>query len=65
MPQYACLYGTGFLTVGQLTVDADPLPKDTMDDLNISHVKYNPSLIDDSLYPYPLKPLKTLKTPPP
>ena len=38
MTQYACLYGTGFLTVGQLTVDADPLSKDTMDDLKISHV---------------------------
>ena len=38
MPQYACLYGTGFLTVGQLTVDADPLPKDTTDDLDILHV---------------------------
>ena len=36
--QYAHLYGTGFLTVGQLTVDTDPLSKDTMDNLNISHV---------------------------
>ena len=38
MPRYASLYGTGFLTVGQLTVDADPLSKDTTDDLDISHV---------------------------
>ena len=38
MSQYAHLYGTGFLTVGQPTVDADPQPKDTMDDLNVLHV---------------------------
>ena len=38
MPWYACLYGTGFLTVGQLTVDADPLSEETTDNLDISHV---------------------------
>ena len=38
MSRYAHLYGTGFLTVGQLTVDADPPPKDTTDDLDILHV---------------------------
>ena len=38
MPQYACLYGTGFLTMWQLTVDADPLPEESTDDLDISHV---------------------------